>query len=547
MSRSMFYPVAETPPRGHSRGGGRVGGSPLTRERGHGGHGGHGRVRARRIRAVLALAGVAFVLGAIVGADHTPAWEQDLAARFTAAWARGDYARMYSEIDPAAQREVSVDELASAYREAALTATVAATGLRVSGPPRQVSAELVVVPVRVRTRLFGTLSEDFRLPIRGRGEEARIAWSRSLAFPGLRTGERLSRRTTLPPRAALLAQDGSTLASGTGSREGARESPLGATGAAIVGTVGAIPEARRAALLGEGDPADATVGLTGLERTFDARLRGTPGGELLAGGRVLANVTARAGAPVRTSISPAIQRAATLALGGRYGGIVVLDPRTGAVRAVAGIGIDALQPPGSTFKMVTLAGVLQAGIAKPTSLFPYATSTTLDGVRLANANGESCGGSLALAFATSCNSVFAPLGVRLGAARLVATAEAFGFNHDPGIPGAAESTIPPAPQIQGELALGSTAIGQGEVQASALEMAVVAATIADGGARPRPTFLTAPTPGGGDGGVSVRRVPAGGARATSSKVARTVRRLMIGVVREGTGTAAAIPGVVVAG
>ena len=63
-------------------------------------------------------------------------------------------------------------------------------------------------------------------------------------------------------------------------------------------------------------------------------------------------------------------------------------------------------------------------------------------------------------------------------------AEAFGFNHDPGVPGAARSTLPAANAIQGELAVGSTAIGQGEVLATPLQMATVAATIADGGHRP---------------------------------------------------------------
>jgi penicillin-binding protein A len=129
--------------------------------------------------------------------------------------------------------------------------------------------------------------------------------------------------------------------------------------------------------------------------------------------------------------------------------------------------------------------------------------------------------------------VFAPLGVKLGAPRLVAMAERFGFNHPPGIGGAAESTLPAASSIQGELDVGSTAIGQGQVQASALQMAIVAASIADGGIRPRPTL----TP--------QRLLP--GPRVTSATVARTVRRLMIGVVREGTGTSAAIPGVTVAG
>ena len=96
---------------------------------------------------------------------------------------------------------------------------------------------------------------------------------------------------------------------------------------------------------------------------------------------------------------------------------------------------------------------------------------------------------------------------------------------------AAGSTM--ATNIQGELDVGSTAIGQGQVQASALQMAIVAATIADGGHRPRPTFAIAHPPPGPS--------------VTSAAVARTVRRLMIGVVKEGTGTSAAISGVTVAG
>ena len=73
--------------------------------------------------------------------------------------------------------------------------------------------------------------------------------------------------------------------------------------------------------------------------------------------------------------------------------------------------------------MITLAAALEAHVATPHTTFPYATYATLDGVKLNNANGEECGGSLELAFAVSCNSVFTPLGVKIGATRLVAMAE----------------------------------------------------------------------------------------------------------------------------
>lgn len=497
-------------------------------------------LRMRRARPVLALASVAFVIGAIAGANHSPSYAHALAARFTAAWAKSDYATMYADIDTSSQRALTPSEFAGVYEGAARTATI--TGMHVTGKPRDVHGN-VEVPVRVRTRLFGTLSSDFALPLQGSGSGARIAWSRSLAFPGLRTGERLSRHMTLPHRATLLARDGSVLAEGPALEAGQRNSPLGSIASAVVGTVGPIPAARLRTLEAEGVPSNAIVGVGGLELALDSSLRGIPGGELLAvdartGGatRVLASATPKAASAVRTTISPAVQHAAVTALGGQLGGIVALAPSTGQILAVAGLGIDDLQPPGSTFKMITLTGVLQAGLANPHSVFPYATYATLDGVKLSNANNEECGGSLELAFAVSCNSVFAPLGAKLGAARLVATAERYGFNHSPGVPGAVESTLPPAAQIQGQLDIGSTAIGQGQVQASALEMATVAATIADGGRRPQPTF----TP-------KSSSIAGGGTSVSSAAVAHTVRRLMIGVVRSGTGTSAAIPGVTVAG
>ncbi|HTA35104.1 MAG TPA: penicillin-binding transpeptidase domain-containing protein, partial [Solirubrobacteraceae bacterium] len=490
-------------------------------------------LRVRRARPVVAIAIVAFAIGAVIGANSGSSSSDALAQRFVAAWTHADYAAMYADVDSATRGALTPDAFAATYAEALRTAT--ASSERVLGRPHSSAGGVVTVPVSVRTRLFGTLSLSFRLKLVSGAEGGeRIAWSRSLVFPGLRSGETLSRQTTLPQRAKLLARDGSVLAEGAAGEAGTRSSPLGDVADAVIGEVGPIPSSSRAALEAQGVPSNAIVGTSGLERALDARLRGTPGGELLAGSRVIASAVPRAAHDVRTTISPSVQRAAVAALGGQLGGVVALEPRTGEILAVAGIGIDSLQPPGSTFKMVTLTGVLNAHIATAKTVFPYATYATLDGVKLSNANGEECGGSLELAFAVSCNSVFSPLGVKLGAPRLVAMAERFGFNHPPGIEGAAESTLPAASQIQGELDVGSTAIGQGQVQASALQMTIVAASIADGGRRPHPTFTPQAT-------------SAPGTYVTSASVARTVRRLMIEVVRKGTGTSAAISGVTVAG
>jgi peptidoglycan glycosyltransferase len=499
--------------------------------------------RLRRALPMLALAGVSFAIGAIVGGGQSVPASHKLASQFVAAWSRGDYPTMYSYLDTSSQRAITPAAFAAAYRQALTTAT--ATSVQLAGKPSARGEGIVAVPALARTNLFGTLRLSFMLKIvkEKSGEGDRVAWSRSMLFPGLFAGEQLTRATTLPRRAALLARDGSVLAEGSPrvlAGEQTRSSPLGEVASAVLGAVGPIPAARRQSLEAQGVPADATVGLTGLELALDDRLRGTPGGQLLvespqAGGtrRVLASAVSRPAPAFRSSVSPSIQRAAVIALGGQLGGIVAMEPSSGRIVAVAGIGLDGLQPPGSTFKMITLSGALEAGIANPHTVFPYASYATLDGVRLNNANGENCGGTLELAFAVSCNSVFTPLGVKLGATRLVSMAERFGFNHDTGVPGAVQSTLPAAPAIQGELAVGSTAIGQGQVLATPLQMASVAATIADGGRRPTPTF---------EEGTHAAAVP-----AISATVARTVRRLMIAVVRVGTGTSAAIPGVTVAG
>jgi peptidoglycan glycosyltransferase len=479
---------------------------------------------------ILSVAAIlAFAIGAIAGAGGS-SYTRMLAAGFVAAWTKADYATMYADIDAASRRSTSQAAFASLYREAAgLATTLGAT----AGKPRELADGSFVVPVTVRTRMFGMLRSRYTLRFAGSESSARIVWSASLEFPGLAAGTRLKRRTFLPQRAALLTRTGSVLASGEALAAGERSSPLGAAASGIVGTVGPVPSEETGQLQAEGVPADAIVGVSGLERTFDAQLRGSAGGVLLAGSHVIARASAHRGANVRTTISAPIQEAAVRALGGQYGGVVAMQPSTGQILGVAGIGLDDLQPPGSTFKMVTVTGVLQYRVATPRTVFPYASSATLDGVELHNSESESCGGSLVLSFAVSCNSVFAPLGVRLGAARLVATAERYGFNRQAGLTGVPESTIPHASEIQGELALGSTAIGQDAVLASPLEMGVVAATIGNGGLRPTPTFLLGGPP------ASVRVTPAG--------IAREVRKMMIAVVQEGTGTSAAIPGVTVAG
>jgi peptidoglycan glycosyltransferase len=473
---------------------------------------------------MAAVAAVAFVAGALWATQPGRA-ERRLVTRYVAAWQRDDYSQMYGLLDAASRAHTSESAFAKDLDTAADTATLTSLRVvRVGGRHGSTTA----VRVQLRTTLWGLLRETLAVPLTGSGSSARVHLSASVMFPGLRGGERLRRHLTLPPRGELLAGDGTPLAKGPG-----RTSPIPDVADQIVGSLGPIPPSLAAAYAARGYPPQAQVGLDGLEMVFQDRLAGQAGGVLLAGRRVLARVRPAAAGPVKTTISPSLERDAVAALGGQYAGMVVMNPHTGALLALAGIAFSALQPPGSTMKIITATGALQAGIVKLGTTFPIETSTTIDGYTMQNAGGEACGGTLLNAFAVSCNSVFAPLGVKLGAARLVAAAERFGFNQPSSITGAAESTIPAARSIGDDLALGSSAIGQGLVQTTPLEMADVAATIAMGGRRPIPTLLAHQRP---------RFV-----RVTTRKIAREVQQMMVAVVQFGTGTAAQIPGVEVAG
>src|SRR5829696_3406079 len=478
-----------------------------------------------RLAPLLAFAAAAFGIGILIGSRHEPS-ERRVAARFAAAWERADYATMHSLLTEKARARYPLPRFERAYARAADTATLSKV---TASRPVVRDGGRVDVRVTAATRIFGAISDRLALEVDEEEDgSAGVAWRPEQAFPGLRADETLERKTTMPPRAALQARDGTVIAAGE-----ARLSDLGPSASEVAGRLGPVPPEREEELARRGVPDGTQVGLTGLERTFDERLAGKPGGTLRAGARVLARSKPVAGSAVRTTIDPEVQEAAVTALAGRFGGIAVMRPTDGEVLGLAGVAYSAPQPPGSTFKIITLAGLLDAGVVERSAKFPVETFTTLEGVKLENANGEACGGSLRASFAESCNSVFAPLGAELGAERLVAAAEKFGFNEEPGLPGAARSTIPAAAEIGDDLAVGSTAIGQGKVLATPLLMADVASAIAQDGRRPKPTLLK------GAGGVADR--------ATTPETAKFIARAMRSVVTDGTGIGAAVPGVKVAG
>jgi peptidoglycan glycosyltransferase len=448
---------------------------------------------------VLVLAGAAGAAWVLLARQAAGDRRQEVAQRFAAAWEKGDYRAMWRLITPERRRDWPLPEFTASYRIAGEQATVKSIQ---AGPVGSLSGDAVPVPVRVRTRDFGELTGTIPFSVADRDGTSYLDWSPAWRLPGLRDGENVRRRVLARPvRRPILAADGA---------------PLDAepTLAAIAGT----------------PPAGGEPG-SGLQALYDERVGGRPGAELHFGSRVVKRVKVRRGHALRTTLSRRLQRVATNALGDRVGGVAVIRPRTGDVLAAAGLALNGPQPPGSTFKIITLSGALQARIAKPSSSYPVRTGAVLSGVRLANASSEACGGSLATSFAHSCNSVFAPLGAKLGAKRLVRLAEAFGFNENLNLPNLKPSSI--APDLKDDLAVGAAAIGQDRDLATALQMASVGATIANRGVRARPRMVR---------GERVHR-----RRVVSRRVAAQVRDMMLGVVRGGTGVAGAIPGVDVAG
>jgi penicillin-binding protein A len=448
---------------------------------------------------VLAAAGGAAYY--VINRNHKADMRRDAATSFVRAWARGDERAMWSTLDARSRTAYPLARFRRLYRSAndAATTTTVRVG-KLTGPTDGAFA----VPVVVATHDFGTLRGTVKLPVHDEHDGARVAWTPHLRLPGLRAGEEVRRRVLArPERAAVLGADGRRLDADPAT-------------AAIAGR-----------------PPTGNDKGSGLEALFDDRLAGRDGAQLLFGSRVIKSVKRQRGRSVHATIRPGLQRAAAAALGGKLGGVAVIRPRDGSVLALAGLAVSAPQPPGSTFKIITTSAALKAGIATPSSSYPVRTFATLSGVKLRNASNESCGGTLTQAFIDSCNSVFAPLGAKLGATKLVRMAEAFGFNERPRVPDAKASTIPQPRQLKDSLAVGASAIGQDRDLATPLQMAVAGAVIAEGGRRARPRIVRSDR--------VVRR------RVMSPKVAAQVREMMLGVVRSGTGTAAAIPGVQVAG
>ncbi|MCP3143956.1 penicillin-binding transpeptidase domain-containing protein [Pyxidicoccus xibeiensis] len=323
-------------------------------------------------------------------------------------------------------------------------------------------------------------------------------------------------------------------------RKSARLSPAEGFAAHTLGRVGEVTAELLAELGPTYLPGDV-VGLSGLERAFEAQLAGRPSGEVRltrASGevRVLFRFEGTEGTPLSTTLLPEVQAAAEAALDGvaQPAALVAVDSGTGAVLAVASrpLGqalnraLTGRYPPGSTFKVVTTEALLAQGmgVEAPAPCPPVAT---VKGKAFRNFEGEALGNStLRQAFVHSCNTAFVMLAAGLGGEALAAAARRFGFDVDyqAGLPTSGASFPPPRDAAE----LAAAAIGQGRVLATPLHLASVAAAAESG--RWRAPYL-------------VEDLKETGPSAQLTSGARApLFTMMRAVVTEGTGQAAkAVP------
>jgi peptidoglycan glycosyltransferase len=326
-------------------------------------------------------------------------------------------------------------------------------------------------------------------------------------------------------------------------------------------------------------------GTSAVERAANSYLNGQADAMWID--RLTNTLTGRAqqGASVELTIDPAIQQAAWDALGGQRGAVVAVEPATGrilamvskpsydpnvlAVHSTAEAGqayqdllnadddplinrtIGALYPPGSTFKLVTAAAALEHKGMTADTVIPAPTTFTLPGTQTSRANRGGASGSptgaqcSTDALRISCNTAFAGLAVDVGAEAMLQTAEAFGFGDSFQVPMTSSVSSYPSGTDFTPDRVALSGIGQGDVTSTPLQMAMVSAAIANHGTLMQPYLIdTIRDP---DLEVVQQTQPSTIRDAISTSTADQLRDMMVATVENGSGTAARIPGVQVAG
>jgi penicillin-binding protein A len=290
------------------------------------------------------------------------------------------------------------------------------------------------------------------------------------------------------------------------------------------------------------------------------------------------------GDDVRLTIDSRVQAAARDALGSNQGAVVALDPQTGAIRAMWSnpsfdpnpisshrpgrirqawenlneqtpnplqhIATTRGFPPGSTFKVVTAAAALESGRFNPQSTFddPVSFTPPQTSSSISNFSGGTCAGggqiSLADALRVSCNTTFAQLGLEVSGP-MAGVTTGMGFNRRIPFDVSTEASTFERADENNLPRRSLAGIGQGDVVTTPLQMALVAASIANGGETPKPRLVEEVSDP--SGGIVARPSDESIGTAMSESTARTLTEMMVAVVTDGTGANAQIPGLEIAG
>ena len=312
----------------------------------------------------------------------------------------------------------------------------------------------------------------------------------------------------------------------------------------------------------------------GLERSANQYLRGLQS----ALGSIFGQLSPHpVGDDVYTTLDPRGQRAAMQALAGQQGSVVALDPRTGAVKVMysnpsfnpnirpnpcAAQGASCLNratqahyAPGSTFKIVTATAAIDSGLYTPNSMINGNSPITVSGVPLQNDGNQSWGPqTFTTAMTYSINTIFAQVAEHVGRARMDEYMKRFGFYRLPPLDYPSDQMRPsdvisyrgqPIPPGSPDEDIGRIGIGEGGVTTTPLQMAMVAAAVANGGKLMRPHLIAKVV---NSDGVAVRTIqPSVYSQVMKPSTASDVTQMMTKVVEEGTGTAVQLSGISVAG
>ena len=287
---------------------------------------------------------------------------------------------------------------------------------------------------------------------------------------------------------------------------------------------------------------------------------------------------AQTGDDVQSSLDPAAQRAAVNGLAGRRGAVVAMVPQTGEIRAMVSIpqydpnqvpnhlaqlnrqpsaplfnrATQAGYPPGSTMKVVTATAALDSGKLTPSSTFSGRSPITIEGVPLSNSGGEQFGTiDMTTALTNSVNTWWAQAGEQIGKDTIFKYMNRYGFNAKPRLDypsfQLAASGVYQGNRLLGPgdtIDIGRVAIGQERLRVTPLQMAEVAATVANKGQLMEPRLWSKVID---PDGRETKMSPAHQSTVMSEHTASQLNTMMQSVVREGTGTAAAVSGIDVAG